>query len=124
MEIRMKDIVVFDLDGVLRHGIDVDEEMRIIAVEMEAGGQVYIFSPCQEGLRPQELQWLRDNAIVCDQLLMRPDIANESFHDFKLRMLESVIPKDRVVCVFEDNPITAEDMTIAGFTVCRVMRGV
>lgn len=124
MEIRMKDIVVFDLDGVLRHGIELDENMHELLASIDVVSMVYLFSPCAEGLRGNEEQWLKDNEVEYVQLLMRPDIAAESFHDFKLRMLKDVIPADRVICVFEDNPITAEDMTHAGFTVCRVMRGV
>lgn len=70
--------------------------------------------------------WLKKNCVPCDQLLLRsPELAKvESAEATKLRWLtEGPIPRDRVICGFDDDPkVIAVLRDKGGLLMMRVVR--
>lgn len=124
----MKDIIVFDLDGTLantdecRHLLEGAEKRwdefylaatkvsaipavvkTFFAFHNEALYDIYIASGRSDLVRAETFQWLMDNRIYCDKLLMRKHGDFTPDDELKKSWVESgEIPLDRILCVFED----------------------
>lgn len=123
-----RDIVLFDLDGTLAdikhrlHLIECDkpdwpsfyrscvsdtviEHMQMIwdLFERDQKYKLWIVSGRSDEVRGYTVDWLLHHAFRWDRLIMRPAGDYTKDCDLKLRWLQDgTIPKDRVICVFED----------------------
>ena len=119
--------MLFDLDGTLadcehrRHLLDKTNEgwrayyaacpkdsvnlpVAVAFDAMRAGGkQVWIVSGRSDEVKAQTLEWLTRYGLVPDRLIMR--VASDHQPDHKLKrswLRDGTIPKDRVLCVYDD----------------------
>jgi len=70
-----------------------------------AGKQVWCWTGRRERIRALTEAWLKKHGVPFAQLLMKPTDSQSPAELWKLRWLnESPIPKDRVICAYDDDP--------------------
>lgn len=143
----MKDVIVFDLDGTLAlvdhrtHHIrgkekdwkafyeacDQDEPYEAVLAVARAlvlnGYKLWIVSGREDSVRRKTADWLQRHHIAYDQLLMRPTGDYTADHDLKKRWLESTLPRDRILCVYEDRDNVVKMWRDAGIPCFQVAPG-
>lgn len=146
----MKNVIVFDLDGTLRDGthrlhllptenLDRTESWNefnlacgddtpiadnIALLDMLCGSDtenlILILTSCCDVARQITLDWLLDNHIYFDGLIMRPADDHRSDTEFKEAKLRE-IGLENIVCCFDDNPRVVRHIRSLGLT-CHEVR--
>lgn len=144
----MQDIVLFDLDGTLANGdhrvhhvlkhpkywrtyfhhCDADKiipHARVIFCAMIAAGfQVWIVSGRSDEVRDKTLQWLDENECLPHNLIMRKEGDCTGDDVLKVSWLkDGTIPKERVLCVFDDRARVVKAWRKAGIPCYQVAEG-
>ena len=145
----MRDIVLFDLDGTLanishrRHlvengakqwrefyaacpGDTVNEPVVAMWHALGEWGDYdrWIVSGRSDEVKSETILWLAENGIYPDKLIMRQ--ANDHQPDDKLKrqwLNDGTIPKDRVLCVFDDRTKVVNMWREEGLTCFQVAPG-
>lgn len=122
----MKDIVIFDLDGTLAlidhrvhlisgadkdwnafyQACDKDDPYEAVCAMARAlqlnGYKLWVVSGREDTVRQKTVAWLEAHHVKIDNMLMRPAGCYDTDTVLKKRWMETVIPMERVLCVFED----------------------
>lgn len=123
---EVRDVVIFDLDGTLAliehrthlisgpdkdwkafyQACDKDEPYEAVCAMARAlkhcGYKIWVVSGREDSVRSKTLAWMDAIHIMPDQVLMRPEGCYDTDTVLKKRWMETVIPMDRVLCVYED----------------------
>jgi hypothetical protein len=143
----MKNIVLFDIDGTIanidhrlhylrRENIDWTEfesqceydlpipaTVAMLRALSQSGKQIWLWTGRTVGVEAMTKIWLERHSIPYHQLLMRPEGTFLNAASLKKRWLnDSPVPKERVICAFEDEPRIVEMLTGEGLTVFHVCR--
>jgi hypothetical protein len=121
-----KDIVIFDLDGTIANiehrqhlvagrkkrwreffaaCIDDQPHEAVIVIlrNLYPQFQIYLVSGRSDEVRPQTEAWLEANRVPHHKLIMRRENDYTPDHILKIRWVdEGLIPKERILCVFDD----------------------
>ncbi len=143
----VKDIVIFDLDGTLalmEHRVhlisgpvkdwdaffeacDQDEPNYSVIAMLHAlcchGYKIWIVTGRSETTRRKTVEWLETYGIQYDQLIMRSAGNRTVDTVLKQHWLNTVIPKDRVICVYEDRDSVVKMWRENGITCFQVADG-
>lgn len=145
----MSRIILFDLDGTLaniEHRVHLlngtndgwrafyaacpsDERIDAvyqawIAFGMRTGIERWVVSGRSDEVRSETDEWLAKNGIFPDYLLMRAASDHRPDHDLKKLWLDSgAIPKERVICVFDDRASVVKMWREAGLACFQVAPG-
>jgi phosphoserine phosphatase len=144
----MKDLVVFDLDGTLaliehrRHFVagkkkkwreffaaSVDDAPNEPIIEVDralhrTGHEIWIVSGRSDEVREETMRWLRNHEIPYHQLIMRR--AGDFTADDVLKrswLAKGIIPKERVLLVFDDRDRVVAMWRREGLTCAQVAPG-
>ncbi len=148
----MTDIILFDLDGTiadLQHrlhhilkqpkdwksfhaGCKSDAPIECIVKlikhlttwKIHAGPDIWIVTGRSSSTRKDTEAWLSEHDILYDKLIMRPSSDHTDDDILKVRWLEDgTIPKDQVLCVFEDRSRVVKAWRAAGIPCFQVAEG-
>lgn len=80
--------------------------IRMAQACKHSGLQVWIWTGRTDRIREMTTQWLNDNKVPFDQLLMRTKEQAEAgpAEHWKLQTLLNVVPGGRVICAYDDDP--------------------
>ena len=148
----MKKLIVFDLDGTLanlQHRVhhilkqpkdwksfhenckdDAPVEALVKLIRYMVRGQIYeapeiwIITGRSEDTLHDTILWLKEHDVPYDKLIMRP--ANNHTDDDILKvswLVDGTIPKERVLCVFEDRTRVVKSWRAAGLPCFQVAEG-
>ena len=73
-----------------------------------AGCQVWIWTGRSDKIEDITKAWLRNYKVPVDQLIMRPYGEEMPTSELKVRWLKEVVPQDRVICAYDDDPKVIE----------------
>lgn len=145
----IKDIVIFDLDGTLADGAhrlhhilkekkdwksffeacDKDEPIHdTVCLLKELSGSpffdTWIVSGRSDSVEKKTRSWLHKHRIFFDKLIMRNADDHTDDHILKISWLhDGTIPKERVLCVFEDRARVVDAWRAEGLTCYHVAKG-
>jgi phosphoglycolate phosphatase-like HAD superfamily hydrolase len=144
----MKDIIVFDLDGTIaliehrRHFVEgkkknwrkffqasVDDPPNQPVIEVlrslyRTEHEIWISSGRSDEVREQTVQWLQSHEVPYHQLIMRH--AGDFTPDHELKrswLVRGIIPKERVLIVFDDRDKVVAMWRREGLTCAQVAPG-
>jgi len=66
--------------------------------------KVWIWTGRSDNVKGKTIQWLNHHNVPFDQLLMRPHGNHQGTASLKESWLTTIIPKDRVICAYDDDP--------------------
>ncbi len=85
--------------------------------------KIYILSGRSESTREVTRKWLHDQGVVYDKLIMRGIDDRTQDDELKLRWVEELGIKERVLCIFEDRQRVVDAWRRAGYTCFQVAPG-
>jgi hypothetical protein len=142
-----KNIVIFDLDGTLSlvehrthlvrcekpdwpafFAACVDDDpntpvIKTLDALFEQGREVWIVSGRSDEVRAETEAWLAEHRVPYDNLIMRRKGDHRPDHDLKKEWLDTVIPKEAVLCVFDDRTSVVDMWRAEGLTCFQVAPG-
>lgn len=137
----MQDLVIFDLSGTLTRPVPRPPDIAAYATAILgdsinaavaavfydhfiASRDMWIVSARMEEVREATEDWLYAQGIYYNRLLMRPAGDTRAGLDIKLRWLhDGTIPRERVLCVYEDDPNVISMYQGEGITCFQVLPG-
>jgi FMN phosphatase YigB (HAD superfamily) len=85
--------------------------------------QIWLWTGRSDAVETQTRQWLQRHALPYNQLLMRPYGDKRPTEAIKKQWLNNApVPKDRVLCCFDDDPQIVEMLREQGMMVYQVRR--
>lgn len=96
-----------------------DENMIEILQGLSSIGDIVVFSLKSERYRQETIDWLNDNDVPCDELLLRADGDYSSEHDLRIEFAEETFKGnvDKHICIMLDNERAVEELREQGFKV-------
>jgi hypothetical protein len=137
----MQDLVIFDLSGTLVKPVPRPSDLEAYAASIStdvinasvaavfydhfmASRDMWVVSTRKEEVREPTEDWLYHQGIYYNKLLMRPAGDMRDAIDIKLRWLhDGTIPRERVLCVYEDDPAMIQMYQGEGITCFHVLPG-
>lgn len=97
--------------------------IRLMESLAKDGHQVWIWTGRSDAVRDETIAWLRQWHVMYDQLIMRPHADPRPTEKLKKDWLDNnPVPKDRVLCAFDDDERICKMLHKEGLTVYQVFK--
>jgi uncharacterized HAD superfamily protein len=142
----MKNIALFDIDGTIanidhrlhylrretinwnefeeqsEYDLPIPATVAMLRALSQSGVQIWLWTGRTSHVEAMTKVWLERHSIPYHQLLMRPEGTFLNASTLKKRWLHDAVPKERVICAFEDEVKVVEMLTSEGLVVFQVKR--